>query len=315
MYFLNEYRLWLVATLAIGAQLVFASRALGGAGSTTLEQPLFRAIELAPVAECLDEQRLENFVQLWLRRSSVPANVHVLVRPSPHRPRAIIIEMTQNGARRERRFDPVPEDCSEAHAALGLVIALALDAAALRRFAASDAGDSIGGRTGLVSVEAGGGYCVLPGASFGAKLGIAAEWLSWLSGRVDLLAHYSPNNALGPSAGRYDAMLFAASSQACMGGRPTEGLRLALCVGAAGGALHARGENFYESNADTGLWIAAVSTLRAELRIGIPWVIDLDLIAPLRVPSIYVEREPASDLVRHPDTAGLLIGLGPGLVF
>lgn len=300
----------------IGAQLFPASIALGGAGSATLEQPLAQAIELAPeaAAGCLEERRLQGYVRLWLGRSRVPADVHVTVLPSPRLPKGVTIEIAQGDARRERTFDPLPDDCAEAHAALGLAIALALDADALTRFAESQAGVKTR-RKRLVSAELGAGYHALPGASVGARAGIEAEWLSWLSGRLDLFAHYSPNNSLGPSAGRYDAMALAASSQACMGGRATTALRLALCAGAGAGALHVQGRHYAASASDTGAWIFALSTLRAVLQLGIPWVIDLDLIAPLYMPSIHVERDLAPDRVRQPDVAGAMLSLGPGFQF
>ena len=234
----------------------------------------------------------------------------VVVRPSQDHPQGVTIEIKRRRERRERLFDPLPETCGEALAVLGLAIALALDADALRGLTVTEQESSV--ESPLFSVKIGGGTKVLPGLSFGLHTGVEVQWLAWLSGRLNLFSHYSPDNKLGPTEGRYDAMVFAASAQSCMGGRIIKAFRLALCVGPGGGALYVRGKEYAISNSDTGLWITAVSTLRTELLAAINWLIDVDLIVPIYVPSIRVGRGSEPDRVRQPDVAGVLISLGPG---
>lgn len=298
----------------VSALLASSSQALGDVGRVQIQRSIAQALEVKPDSSgCLDQRRLEGFVRLWLGRSRVQADIHIVVWPNlqAKRPR-IIVEIIEGNKRRERIFDPAPEDCADVHAALGLVIALAIDADALRRFPGVESDLP---PKWIVSASLAAGYDVLSGPSVGVRIGVEDEWLTWFSGRLDLLSHCSPSNALGPSAGRYEVLLSAASLQPCMGGRLSKATRLALCSGLGIGALYARGRQFASSSSDTGLWIAVINTLRAEVKLGIIWIIDFDIAAPLYAPTIHVTREDGEDRIQQLDTIGFLLGIGPAYRF
>jgi hypothetical protein len=90
---------------------------------------------LIPGATCLDERRLEAQVRTWLGKAPIPSNVRVVVRGDDQNPQAVEFRIARQGDIRWRRFDPIPARCDEAHAALGLSIALAIDAGALENLA------------------------------------------------------------------------------------------------------------------------------------------------------------------------------------
>jgi hypothetical protein len=276
------------------------------------EWTLAQAIEVSRGATCLDEQRLESQVQTWLGRSRVRSNVRVFVRGDAANPSSVEFRIARDGAVRYRRFDSLPFACDEATAAVGLAIALAIDANALREVV-----DPLLPRqpVKLFTLELGGGHEVVPGFSFGGAAGFELGFLDWLSARADVVGQYSFDDTIPGSPGRFDATLVFAVLRGCMGGSPTSPLRLALCGGFAAGVVHSDGQGFRVSQSATGEWMSLLGGLRVVLRAGIPWVLDVDMVVPVDAPSYRVDRGASGDLVRHPATAGVLFNVGPGLEF
>jgi len=276
------------------------------------ERTLTDAIGVVKGATCLDEQRLEAEVRTWLGRDRVAPNVRVLVRGDAANPSSVEFWISHGRETRSRRFDRLPAGCDDAHAALGLAIALAIDANVLRRFV--DLGPE-SRPIREVTFEIGGGHEVVPGYSLGGMVGVEHSIFDWLSARADVLASFSWNQSVAGTTGAFDALLVAATLRACVGGEPLGDVRVELCTGAGAGAIHSQGEHYTVSHGATGAWVGAASGLRLSFVLGIPWVVDLDMIVPIYAPAFRVDRGSNGSLYREPSPAGVLVDLGPALKF
>jgi hypothetical protein len=293
-----------VLLAAAGARAARAE-APASAPSIAIEQ----ALAVAPGVGCLERERLAAQVRFWLGRSRVASDVRISVRGDARR---VEFELWRGRSRGTRTFDPLPDGCDQAHAAVGLAIALAIDADLLVRLVEPEAAARAAPPRWLWTLALGGGYAVLPDLSFGAGTGLEFGLLEWLSARADLFVEHAPGARIEPSPGRFDATLFGGALRLCAGGRALPALRFALCGGPAAGVLHARGRNFAASYAPTGAWSAIASGLRVELDVGVSLVLDVDLIAPLHSPSFRIERESAPALRRDASEVGGLLRLGVG---
>lgn len=273
--------------------------------------PLEQSIQVTPGRTCLEEEQLDAHVRAWLHDTRVDAGLRVLVRGDALRPNAAEFRIIRNGTSRVRRFDELPAGCEEAHAAMGLAIALAIDQAVLERIQALAPPPP---RETVLAAQLGFGYEVLPSFSFGGRVGAEHAFLDWLAAGVELGAQYSPHNTIAGTQGTFDAMLLSLSARACMGHALSQTVKLALCTGAAGGLVHAAGSRYTLSESSSGSWGGAITGLRLEAFAGIRWVLDAELVVPLWSPSFRVARA-GGDAVREPNVAGLLINLGPGLAF
>lgn len=272
------------------------------------------AIQVLPGASCLDRERLLAHVRMWLGAASVSADVHVRVVGDATDRRSIAFYIQRGQETRHRAFDAAPKSCDEVHALMGLALALALDAERMHR-AWLDANPPAPPARWIGTAEVSGSFGVLLDAALGAQAGIEVGWLPWLSTRLDLFAHYAWAGTIIGSRGRFDALLGSGSLQLCMGGRADTRFRLALCGGAVAGAMHAWGTDYAPNAAATGLFVAVRSGLRFEAHFGTPWLLDLDVIAPIVAPSFRADRSRGGDLTRPSNGTGLMVSLGPAWVF
>jgi hypothetical protein len=277
------------------------------------ERPLSGAIAFAAGATCLEQSRLEAQVQTWLGRDRIPSDVRLDVRGDDRDPRAVGFRISRSGKTHERRFDHLPESCSDATAILGLAIALAIDAGLLAGVFALPSSKEQPRR--LVAIEVGAGFDVVPGASVGGGGGIEYGLLDWLSGRLDVGSQFSWGNSINGTSGVFDAALVAIAPQICAGGAVMNSLRVELCSGAAIGILHAQGHGFATPRSATGLWVGAQGGLRLVLAAGVSWVLDLEGVFPVHVPEFRAESGAGQPLYRQIDPTGALLSAGPVFFF
>lgn len=276
-----------------------------------VERPLRGAMTFAAGATCLDAGRLEDQVQAWLGVERVPPDVRLDVRGDERDPRAVAFRISRPGSAHDRRFDRLPESCSDATAIVGLAIALAIDASILPELLPAPAPAKPGR---IVAIEASAGFEVLPGASVGGSVGAEVRLVDWLAGRVDVEAQFSWGNAIDGTSGQFDASLAAAAPQLCSGGAVGP-LRVELCSGAGFGLVHAQGHGFSTSRGSTGPWIVAQGGLRVVFVAGIPWTLDFEGVFPLHVPDFRAESSSGAALYRSISPAAALLGAGPVFSF
>jgi hypothetical protein len=278
------------------------------------EQSLSEAMDLDPGATCLEENRLEAEVQTWLGRGRLRSNIHVHIRGDEHDPRAVEFRILREGKTRERRFEGLPVGCEDATAVVGLAIALAIDANVVADIVAPSASGDTEPR-GLVALQAAAGFDVLSAGSVGLAAGLEYRAIDWLSVRFDLLGQFSWGNAISDIPGTFDVALGAASPQLCAGGSIAPGARFELCSGPAVGIIHATGHGYTVSRSSTGSWVVAAGGVRLRFVAGIPWVLDLDGVFPIRVPAFRAEDASGNPSFRNPNPAGGLLSVGPAFTF
>jgi hypothetical protein len=271
-------------------------------------------LEVTPGVSCLERARLEALVAMWLGRATVSTTARVRVAGDPRLARVVEVSVDREGVGSERRFDPVPAGCDEAHAAVSLVIALAIEPAVVDDvLGLSELPDQGAPVEIALTAQLAGATALLPNWSLGGAFGMQAWFAPWLGARIELLAQHARNNTVGDTNGLFDATLIATDVRACAGGKPGAATRIALCTGAALGALHARGRSYEQSYSPTGFWLGITSGLRLELQAGLPWLLDIAAVLPLHDQPFTVAREGDGEIAREPSSAALLIGLGSKL--
>jgi hypothetical protein len=288
-----------------------------------IEIPVAEAIDVDAGATCFDAERLAGEVRMWLGRERLASDVHVHVQGDGRDPRAVAFRIVRAGKSRDRRFAGLPAECEDATAVVGLAIALAIDAAAANDLVGAATSPERGKPRRAVTLQMGLGLEVIPGISLGGAIGMEYGLAEWLSARVDVLGQYSWGNSITGASGVFDVTLGAAAPQLCSGGSVDEHLRIELCSGIAGGIVHAQGRNYAVSRSSSGPWLVATGGLRLHFVAGIPWVLDVGGVFPLRVPSFRAEvsmptgnmQSAVTPVYRDPSAAGALISVGPAFTF
>lgn len=101
--------------------------------ATAQDRPLAEAIVVARAGGCLTEAGLLEHIGAWLRRDRIAAQLSVVVEEGEQG--ASFVVLRGQTARAARRFETLPEACDDRRAAVGLAIAIALDAAVLEGIA------------------------------------------------------------------------------------------------------------------------------------------------------------------------------------
>jgi hypothetical protein len=297
------------ALLVVAAAFLASTRHAAAAQGT---RPLQDAIELLPGRTCLDEKRLESHVRAWLGTDRIDTEIRIVVQGDALRPNAAEFRITRGAKVRVRRFEATPTGCEEAHAAIGLAIALAIDGGVLRRVAQLAPAEPPFRR---FTLQGGVAFDVLPSLSFGGRAGFEHELLDWLTGLFELSGQYSPDNVIAGVSGSFSATLLTAGARVCAGRPVSEALEFTLCGGAAAGAIHAQGSGYTTTRSSTGFWGGVQTGIRADVKLGIRWVTDLELVVPFYSPPFRVDRGGAEDAVRRPQPAGIAVHFGPSFEF
>lgn len=301
--------IWSLGAFASTLQLAYV---VSAEPPPTLSRRIADVIEISPDSNCLEHERLVAQVKRWLGRDRVSADVRVYVTRRGSTPPSLSFDLRRGGHTRQRAFRSSPENCTEAHAVLGLAIALAIEADSAPA-SLHPAPPAVPVSLRLVFLQISGAYQVLPDTALGSQLGAELGWSSWFSTRAETLFQYSPNDRIGTSNGRFDALLATGSLQACASRSFAIDQRLGLCVGGAAGAIHAWGKDFSSNHAATGAWYAARAGLRFETRLGLKWLLDADLISAL-APS-FAARRGGAELGRQIGPLGFMLSLGPAIAF
>jgi hypothetical protein len=266
-------------------------------------------LEVSPGLSCLSGERLEAQVAMWLGRPNVRTTARVQVRGDAEQARTVELLIERDGTTSVRRFDPVPASCDEAHAAVSLVIALAIEPDVMSSVLPIER-EPIEPVDVALTAQIASASALLPSWSLGAAIGAEAWWLPWLGARAEVFAQHARNNTVTGTSGEFDATLVAGDLRGCAGGKPSSGTRLALCTGAAVGALHARGRSYQRSYAPTGLWLGIMSGLRIEVDAGVPLLLDITAVLPLRAQPFTVARAGEGEAAEQPSQAAVLVALG-----
>jgi hypothetical protein len=314
---------WLGRMLGLTAAIIslgFVDTAPGAAeGQVVLSQ----AMEVEPGPHgCLDGERLATQTGIWLERSTIDARVRVRAIADPTRRDRVHFSIERDGeVILDRPFEPVPPDCEATHAALGLAVAIALDATVLQPFAevheasappstpveseevtpdSGPGGVAVDG-TGVpmpdrgtktarpvsVSVQAAASAGLTPLASVGGRLDGTIMLGKIAQLRLGAMAQAGFPVAVGP--GRARVTLLAGRVGTCLTGARAR-TRIGGCASGWVGAAGVSGRGYETELSSFKPWVAAAlgPTLMTPVGRGAALVVDAELVVPLFKPRLVV---------------------------
>ncbi len=278
-------------------------------------------------------------VAAWLGRQAVEGDLRVEVTTDTNTMGFVLRRAGE--VRVERSLSPVPAECSDRRAALGLAIAMALDAAVLEALVPPppepsdepvrpppddtmlpdpdpasddvepDVPDPLAPAFRLAAVaEAHATLGVLPRAAFGAELGVEGGGLPWLDLRVT--GGFVAGLPTALSEGQISTQLGWAALGLCPA-RAFGRVRVRLCAGVAAGALLANGSGFAQSQRVRLAWVAVRTG--ADLDVWLSSRVALRVGGRLLTPVVrgrLAVRDPTDELVAsaEPAAAGGHAALG-----
>lgn len=296
-------------------------------------RPLGDVIAVPAADPCLGSG-LSEPVATWLGRGEVAGDLEVDVTVDGD---SVGFRLLRGGeVRVERSLSPAPTDCADRRAALGLAIAMALDAAVLESLApppqqpkpvppavdlepapepstrADSAPQPPPARTfrSAVTADAATLLGVLPRVGLGGELGLELGGLPWLDVRVS--GGFVAGLSAPLSGGRLETRLGWAGAELCPA-RAFGRVRLRLCAGVVAGGIGARGRGFSDSRQVTLAWVAAKTgpdlgvwiTDRVALRVG-----GRVLSSVVRTEFEVVDRDGESVALQQAAAAGGQVGVG-----
>lgn len=313
--------------------------ALGSLGSP---RPLSEAVSTIDDG-CLEHARVVESTRGWLGSDAVDPKVRATV--TADSPNALRVQLYIEGSLSvDRVLDPAPSNCSDRHAAVGLLIAMAidqqLDAGPLpapeprppppdqapappeptRTVSDDERAPKLEARSKPSSSPAKPrgialfvgpmvGFEVLPGVAFGGRLGLSLQAASWLEVDAGALGLAGLSFELG--VGEVRPSLVGAEAGLCPTRRWSR-WQVRLCVGPAAAAVIAQGRGFDEERRSLLPWVALNAA--PDVRVGLTPRIALGLRAGVSAPLLSAGFDVRNDggIVidrRTPSSAGGFAGI------
>jgi hypothetical protein len=290
---------WVIAVLAF-ASTVHASDA-----------ELIRArLRVEPGATCLTAEQLVAEVEPLLDDPYVPGDLMFVVEGSRIDARSARLRVVRGErAIAERAFQPGPELCSHLHAAVGLAIALAINAAQEEERSVTRAWSVSG--AGLWT------YRLLPQFAPGAELLARRGFGEHALLRAGALAAFAFDEPLG-ARGTFDATLLVARLDGCARTRLSRRLRAGGCAGVLGGMLHVSGTDVASATSSAVPFVALAAAVDLELELSERWALAFGFSAHFLLHRIQVGLDDASGTraeSRALDRFGLALAIGPVYYF
>jgi hypothetical protein len=287
--------------------------------------PIVGVIEVRSGDPCLDVRIIAEQVTRWLHRDAIDARINVLLRPSPSGGESIEV-IREGSVVAERTFDGGTASCAERQAALGLMIALALDATIVEtlepeaitappetpapevpvpsptRVLSLDAAATVA--FGSLPEPAGGGTLMIE-LSLGERLALRFGASALATGALTL------------ERGRTSSTLVAARFAACTGASISR-FRAEACGGVSGGTVLARGRGFTLDERAVVPWLACSVGGAGRVALGsrIALRLAVDLVVPIvRAELAVVDVEGTSVATRTPPPIAAELSFGVVLSF
>ena len=281
---------------------------------------------------------------MWLGRSEIDARVSVQVRDEREVGQGVVFVVLREGRPvAERRLRPKSIPCPDLTAAVGIAIALAIDATFLSSLmnvadleslkapappalpspsrpapkkklskAAEPRNDPVGVRA---SVQALGLVGVLPTPVAGASFGFDVALAPWADLRISGMGTLqrpvrigAGDAHVGLAAGRFDGCFV----------RPVDTVSLVGCGGVAAGRWIAAGSGYDVNQSPSLPWMAAVARVEGRLRVGegTHVVFAVDGYVPLLRPGLDVRGQDGQVVAStEAPAAGLGLAVGPLIAF
>lgn len=283
-------------------------------------QNLAEALTIERGITCLDSAELVEHVSSWLGTNRVAAPLSIEVHGSPFFARTVSFRIRRGDTTlAERRFEPAPARCEDLHAAVGLAIALALKASLLDSvIGVRTYGDAHANRPFRLDAQAFGGVAVVPGAVFGAGLGLQYSIAERFAARLLFLGLLGPGGDFQRDTGRFKTWLAASRLDVCSRLVDLPSFEVSACVGIAAGGLYATGEAFPMSLHALIPYVAVANAVEADIELSESWslTVAIDVLVPLRRTSFVVRDQENTVLAAHDlASAGALLAIGPAYHF
>jgi len=284
---------------------------------------------------CLVGDRLAGHVETWLGRSRIDGRIGVQVHDWRDRGQGVWFEILREGRGvAERKLEPRSIACSDLSAALGLAIAISIDATLLRTIlpeahenwsrpvmqrapeaapASGRAADRSAPVYGMAQAVGMLGVAPVPllGGAFGAEVGLGEPV------GLRLGAIMTVNHSMSLGRGQVDVGLLGGRADGCLTA-PVDALSIAACGGISAGRWVARGHGYDVDRTTTIPWAAVVGRLegRVEVTRRVFVVFSVDGYAPFYRPELDV-TDARGDTVNSAQApaAGMAVGVGPAIEF
>jgi hypothetical protein len=267
-------------------------------------------LRVEPGATCLTEAQLVTAIEPLLDDPRIPEELTFVVEGDALDPLSAQLYVVRRGQTvAERAFAPGPERCGHFHAAVGLAIALAINAAQEEERA----------RSGVWSIAGAGlwTYRVLPRFAPGAELLARRALGAHALVRGGVAAALSFDERLG-TQGTFDATLAVARLDGCARIELSSALRADGCAGVLGGLLQVSGNDVARPSGDAVPWVALAAAASLELAFSEQWALALGFSANFLLHRVEVGLESTDGTqaaTRALDRVGLALGIGPVYYF
>lgn len=300
--------------------------ARGRAEADEEKGPLIDAIAVEPGATCLDGLALVEHVRRWLGRDEVDKRIRVTVRGSDHSStEATFLVDNGDGDPTYRLFTKGPKYCYDFHSAMGLSIAMAIDATYIEREVNYHMGepDTDGIRRRAFSLLLLRAMGVLTGPSWGGFLALEMGWFEWLDLKVGAIFTYLGDQQLSDeSEAQFDTLLSAGRLDLCGAQTVAGAVRFRTCLGGLLGAFRTRGYNDVPGNkTETKPWGAVAVSAEFSIKLLENFSIDAeaDLVVPWWKRTIELQIKQGDEITRLTSKrlkgVGGFVGVGPVIRF
>jgi len=271
------------------------------------DQEIAAAITIEGIDTCLDPASLVSQVAHFLGRDRIADRIHVAVRPSVQADTFDLVRGDEVIG--QRTLEAAGATCEQRRAALGLMIALAIDATLLDELQTPIQAEPVA--IAALGIDVGGWLGLFPSAAGAAALRLEVTLTPWLGLEAAAMGALAPDTAF--SVGTVSTSLAAGRLSLCPMIR-LETLRIDGCVGAAAGALFASGHGFSHDLSVALPWVSVLigASVRHALTRSIALRLGLDLSVSVLSPELSVtstsgEARAAIDL--SPVGGGVWLGV------
>jgi len=249
-------------------------------------------------------------VEPLLDEVQVPSDFAFVVDGSPTDPRSVRLRIVrQQHVIAERSFDPGPDRCERLHAAVGLTIALAINAAQEQARERT--------RDWSLAAAALGDYGVVPRLAPGVELNLRRQVGDHARLRLGLVAVAAFDAALTDAAA-FDATLIAIRADGCARATLASALHADGCLGLLGGGLYAAGRSRPGATSTAVPWLALSAAAALELGLSERWALALGVSGTWLLHRVEVGLEDGDGArleSRALDRFAFALGFGPAYYF
>jgi hypothetical protein len=281
---------------------------------------LYEAISVEPGATCIQKAALIRYVAKWLERPEIDRRIRVKVEGSGESTEKATFTIYKGDRFPNRsNFESTANSCDEFRSALGLSIAMAINATWIEPLPKESPFDSLTNQRLLFSIHLLGSYSVLPGFAPGIQAHFES-WYDWFALRAGIMAFFAFNESIGDKIeGKFDANSISGDLALCVGGTPVHIMRFAFCTGIAGGPYRTEGSmggrtNLIMTESRTSPWAAIVAAgeIAVPLSDWMELAITADLLIALWDRTIQIADTDKNPIVQYDISRfGLSVGIGP----